>query len=58
MNPSDIRILRKAWGMTQAELACQLGVARETVSRWENGREAPLPSLLRMLREIGRTGGG
>jgi DNA-binding transcriptional regulator YiaG len=56
MNPLEIRSMRKSWGMTQAELAGELGVSRETVSRWENGREAPLPSLVRALRSIERCG--
>jgi DNA-binding transcriptional regulator YiaG len=48
--------MRKSWGMTQVELARELGVARETVSRWENGREAPIPSLVRALRNVARSG--
>ncbi len=56
MKPSQIRRMRKSWGMTQAELASELGVARETVSRWENAREAPLPSLVRALRQVARCG--
>lgn len=57
MNPAEIRGIRKRWGMTQAELARELGVARETVSRWENAKEAPLPSLTRILRLVARSGG-
>jgi DNA-binding XRE family transcriptional regulator len=42
--------------MTQTELAREVGVSRETVSRWENGREAPLPALVRALRQVARSG--
>lgn len=31
---------RKAKGMTQAELAEKMGVSRETVLAWENGKTA------------------
>jgi DNA-binding XRE family transcriptional regulator len=48
--------MRKLWGMTQQELARELGVARETVSRWENGKEEPLPSLVRTLHHVASTG--
>ena len=56
VKPGEIRKMRKSWGMTQAELAREMGVARETVSRWENGREAPIPSLVRILRHVARSG--
>jgi len=56
MGPLEIRKIRKSWGMTQVELASELGVARETVSRWENGKETPLRSLERALRRIKHAG--
>lgn len=56
MSAAEIRRMRKSWGMTQEELAALLGVARETVSRWENGREMPIPSLVRALRDVARLG--
>jgi DNA-binding transcriptional regulator YiaG len=42
--------------MTQADLARELSVTRETVSRWENGREAPLAALVRALHHVARSG--
>ena len=36
----EFKFARKALDMSQPELAAYLGVAEETVSRWENGREA------------------
>ncbi len=53
MNPTDlgnrIRTLRKENGMTQAQLADQLGVTFQAISKWENGRS--VPDVL-MLKEI------
>lgn len=34
----DIKARRTALGISQAELAAAIGVARNTVSRWENGK--------------------
>jgi len=36
---------RKALGLTQEELAEQVGVGRSTVVRWERGESEPLPSI-------------
>ena len=33
----QIKALRKAKGMSQEDLAVQLHVVRQTVSKWENG---------------------
>jgi transcriptional regulator with XRE-family HTH domain/tetratricopeptide (TPR) repeat protein len=45
---------RKAVGLTQEQLAEQLGVERTTVARWEHGQSEPLPwirpKLARVLR--------
>lgn len=40
MTPTEIRTRREQLGLTQAELAAVLGVARNTVARWENERNA------------------
>src|SRR6185369_8893903 len=36
---------RKALGLTQEELAEQVGVGRSTMVRWERGESEPLPSI-------------
>ena len=33
----NIRLIRKAKGLSQEELAIKLNVVRQTVSKWENG---------------------
>src|SRR5579872_5660034 len=35
LSPNEIREKRKQLGFTQEELAGQVGVAKETISRWE-----------------------
>ncbi len=39
--PRAIREARKNCGLTQAEMAEQLGVSQATISFWENGAETP-----------------
>jgi DNA-binding transcriptional regulator YiaG len=41
VEPEVLRFARKAIRLTQAELASILGVAAETVSRWETGEDRP-----------------
>ena len=42
---------RKALGLSQEELAAQIGVSRQAVSKWERGLCAPDISLLESLAE-------
>lgn len=37
MNPEELKRRREALGMTQEQLARELGVRMMTVSRWERG---------------------
>ena len=41
MLPEEIKARRNELGLTQGELAARLGVALNTVSRWELGTSAP-----------------
>ena len=41
MTGRKIRSVRRRLGLTQKELARRLGVARATVTRWENGSRRP-----------------
>jgi len=50
--PVEIRFLRKHLGLSAADFAQRMGVARETVSRWETGAQpmgAVADRLLRLL---------
>jgi len=40
LRPDAVLFLRKALGMTAAQLAAEVGVHRGEISRWENGRSA------------------
>ena len=39
--PGQLAAARKSAGMSQDQVAAALGVARETVSRWERGTTSP-----------------
>jgi putative transcriptional regulator len=47
--PALVKDLRKDLGLTQEQLARELGVAFCTVNQWENGRRVPQPFLLKQL---------
>ena len=56
--PEERRRLREAASLTQAQVATRVGVSRETVRAWENGRTTPrghrkeaYAQLLRFLAE-------
>lgn len=52
MDAREVLAIRKLLGMTQAELAKKLGVARNTIARWEMGTvtvKEPTAQLLRLL---------
>ena len=48
----NIKQLRKNKGYTQETLAQQLGVVRQTVSKWEKGLSVPDAELLQKLAEV------
>jgi putative zinc finger/helix-turn-helix YgiT family protein len=48
--PTEIRFLRKCLGWSGAVFAKRMGVTRETVSRWETGKEKIGPVADRLLR--------
>jgi transcriptional regulator with XRE-family HTH domain len=55
--PEGFREIRKSLGIDQDEIAKRCGVARDTISRWENG-DAPIPptalyGLVSMVLERG-----
>ena len=47
----NIKMLRKAKGISQEELAIKLNVVRQTLSKWENGLSVPDSSMLIAMAE-------
>lgn len=47
----NLKHLRKSKGLTQEELALQLGVVRQTISKWEKGLSVPDSEMLIELSE-------
>ncbi len=47
-----VREIRQRLGLTQTQLAQELGVSYQSVNRWENGRNMPLPMVLKLLEGI------
>ena len=52
MLQENLRTLRKARGLSQEDLARQLHITRQTLSKWENGLSVPDAQLLLRLAEI------
>ena len=50
LTPAQIRAGRKALALHQSQLAVRLGVASETISRWENGALIQSRSMDNLLR--------
>jgi putative zinc finger/helix-turn-helix YgiT family protein len=48
--PAEIRFLREHLGWSGAEFARQFEVTPQTVSRWENGKQAMGPTAEKLLR--------
>ena len=48
----DIRRERESLGLTQGQLAEILGVALNTVSRWELGQRTPHPLVLKAIQTV------
>lgn len=52
--PTQIRELREALGLTQQEFADRIGAAKQSVSSWETGLSEPsIASLLRIVNTCG-----
>ena len=52
MTAVDVSTIRQKLGMTQQELADELGVAQATVSQWEAGLRNPRPMVAKLLRRV------
>jgi DNA-binding XRE family transcriptional regulator len=52
MTADQIKKLRLELGLSQKEMAKQVGVSRVTITRWETGRFRPHHLCLRQIREL------
>lgn len=52
-----VRLLRARLGLTQRELADELGVRQQTVSEWETGAYQPRGASARLLRLVAERAG-
>lgn len=52
MIDKNIKRFRKAKGISQEEMAVELNVVRQTVSKWENGLSVPDADVLIQIAEL------
>ena len=52
MKGEEIKALRLRLGLTQTELAAEIGVHQVTVARWETGGITPMPIVQRALADL------
>ena len=50
--PTLVKEVRDQLGLSQEDLARELGVSFATVNRWENGRGTPSPLAMRHIEEL------
>ncbi len=48
----NIKVLRKAKGLSQEELAIKLNVVRQTISKWEKGSSVPDAGMVIQIAEV------
>ena len=52
MTPKEIKNLRQRMGLTQKELAEEIGVPINTLARWEQGERVPSKSSVKMVKML------
>lgn len=52
-----VKRLREHQGLTQQQLAREVGVTYATVNGWERGRHRPIPALAKVLRSLAKDAG-
>jgi transcriptional regulator with XRE-family HTH domain len=57
VKPKELRAIRGAMGLTQAELAERLKIARNTVARMERSLQAITPSMALLITFVAREAG-
>jgi len=51
----SLRELRRAMGKTQAKVAADLGVGQDSVARYEQRTDMPIPTLSESIHKVGGT---
>ena len=54
ITPDEIREIRRSLEFSQAELAERMGLTRDAVANWENGRNRPNGASEVLLRQLQR----
>jgi DNA-binding transcriptional regulator YiaG len=52
MTPTALRQLRRRLGLSQAKFAALVGVASNTVARWERGELGMKPTTARLIQLV------
>jgi transcriptional regulator with XRE-family HTH domain len=55
MHPTTLRALRRRLGLTQVAMAEQIGVAPNTLARWERGELGMRPTTAKLIRILARS---
>jgi DNA-binding transcriptional regulator YiaG len=55
-NAQQVRALRQHLGLTQEEMAAEMGTRQQTISEWETGRYQPRGTSVRLLVLIAERG--
>ena len=53
----QVRALRQHLGLTQEQMAAELGTRQQTISEWETGQYQPRGTSVRLLTLIAEQGG-
>jgi DNA-binding transcriptional regulator YiaG len=56
-NAQRVRALRQHLGLTQEQMAAEMGTRQQTISEWETGRYQPRGTSARLLVLIAERGG-
>jgi putative transcriptional regulator len=56
-NAQQVRALRQHLGLTQEQMAAEMGTRQQTISEWETGRYQPRGTSARLLVLIAERGG-
>jgi putative transcriptional regulator len=52
--PSLLKEIRRQLGMTQEQLAHQIGVSFTSVNQWERGRRRPIPMAIEKIKTLAK----